>query len=119
MGFIVVVLFIVVTSIWVGVDSSGLMRGLSKEERKKIGGARSPAEWVIGCLLLWIIGFPWYLSKRGTYSAFQHRRASAAQTPSRLATCSECGRQYAEPAKFCPSCGARLKQPEEQLAGAR
>src|SRR4051812_48513801 len=52
LGFILI-LGIVGTVIWVGVDAS-------KREWKS-GGAPS---WVIGCILLWIVVFPWYLIVR-------------------------------------------------------
>jgi len=50
------------TSFWAGVDAS-------KIELKKYklpgGGPNGPAVTVIGCLLLWIIVFPWYLVNKG------------------------------------------------------
>jgi hypothetical protein len=57
MSGITALIFIVVigTTVWVGVDSS----------RRDWSGGGGTASWVIGCLLLWIVVFPWYLAKRG------------------------------------------------------
>lgn len=48
------------TTIWAGIDASKI--NLSKY---KVGGPTSPAVTVIGCLLLWIVVFPWYLVNKG------------------------------------------------------
>jgi hypothetical protein len=53
-----IVLAIVATTIWVGVDASG--RDWSGDRF-----ANSPTKWIIGMLLLWIIVFPVYLARRG------------------------------------------------------
>jgi hypothetical protein len=49
---------VVGTSIWVGVDAS-------KREWGDDSFANSTGKWVIGSLLLWIVVFPVYLSRRG------------------------------------------------------
>jgi hypothetical protein len=48
--------FVLATSLWVFVDA---------RER----GIRKPAGWAIACLLLWLIFFPWYVSRRRTPEA--------------------------------------------------
>lgn len=53
-----VVLIIIGTTVWVGVDTSG--RDFSQSKF-----ARSTAQWVIGSLFLWIVAFPAYLALRG------------------------------------------------------
>ena len=43
--------FVLATSLWVFVDA-----------REK--GIRKPVGWAIACLLLWLVFFPWYVSRR-------------------------------------------------------
>jgi hypothetical protein len=52
-------LVVVGSSIWVGFDA----RGRDWPE-KGIVGPRSVTGWVVGCLLLWIVVFPFYLTRR-------------------------------------------------------
>jgi hypothetical protein len=47
------------TSIWAAIDSSKI--GL---RRYKSGISYGPVVLFIACALLWIVGFPWYLSMR-------------------------------------------------------
>lgn len=56
--------FIVVlgTSIWVLVDTKAI--GVKKGQLKGVADL-GPWGWFFVCLLLWIIGFPFYLAKRG------------------------------------------------------
>lgn len=68
----VILLLWVCTTLWVGIDSYDLMRNISGVERKQIDVVvRSSVMWVVGCVLLWIVVFPWYLLKRQKYIAFQ------------------------------------------------
>jgi len=48
------------TSIWAGVDASKI-----ELKKYKVGGPTGPAVTIIGCLLLWIVVFPWYLVNKG------------------------------------------------------
>lgn len=48
-----IVLVVIGTTIWVGLDA--YTSGRSRWE---------VTEWVFGCLLLWILCFPWYLVDR-------------------------------------------------------
>lgn len=48
------------SSIWAGVDA-----GKIQLKKYKVGGPSSPAITVIGCLLLWVVVFPWYLINKG------------------------------------------------------
>ena len=52
---LLVILVVVGTTIWVGVDAS----------KRDWGEGMGTAGWVIFCTLLWIVGFPVYLAKRG------------------------------------------------------
>jgi len=99
-------IIVIGTIIWVGYDSAKLMKDIPKEARKQIGGGSSPAVWVIGCLLLWIIVFPWYLAKRSKYLSFsesQYKVSGPRQCPS-------CSKFYEGDPSFCPNCGAKLKE---------
>ena len=59
-----ILLLVLGTSMWVAADASALAgRGTGK-----VGGT-STAGWLIGCLLLWIIAFPFYLVQRSTFLA--------------------------------------------------
>jgi len=57
-------IFIVVlgTSIWVLIDTKII--GVKKGQLKGMADL-GPWGWFFVCLLLWIIGFPFYLAKRG------------------------------------------------------
>jgi hypothetical protein len=57
MPFMLVV--VIGTAIWVGLDAS--QRDWSNNKF-----AKSPAVWVLGCLLLWIVAFPVYLAQRSS-----------------------------------------------------
>lgn len=63
MSFIVVV----ASSIWAYTDAQGLQqRAQAQGPRRKEAnvGGQSPATRLAGCLLLWIVCFPWYLIAR-------------------------------------------------------
>jgi len=47
------------TSLWAAIDSSRIQL-----HRYKSGIALKPFGLFLGCLLLWIVAFPWYLSVR-------------------------------------------------------
>jgi hypothetical protein len=48
------------STIWAGVDA-----GKIEIKKYKVGGPTTPAWTVIGCLLFWIVVFPWYLVNKG------------------------------------------------------
>ncbi len=56
-GFIF--LIVLATSIWASVDSSKI-----ELYKYKSGIAVKPVILLIGCLFIWIVAFPWYLSMR-------------------------------------------------------
>lgn len=60
MGFIVLAI-VVGSSIWVLLDARSI--GVKKGQLRGIANM-DPGDWFICCLLLWIIAFPYYLSKR-------------------------------------------------------
>jgi len=66
------ILIIVGTSIWMGLDAQAI--GYNQPTYDKYTGKRTdkadpPFAWFLGGLLLWIVVFPWYLSKRPGYKA--------------------------------------------------
>lgn len=60
----IIVLIVLGTSIWVLVDAKSI--GVKKGQIKGMGNM-GPWAWFFVCLLLWIIGFPFYLAKRGEF----------------------------------------------------
>ena len=72
---IIILLIILCTSIWVLVDAKKI--GVKKGQMKGMTDM-GPWGWFFACLLIWIIGFPLYLAKRG-----ELKKASSAQ-PSKM-----------------------------------
>ena len=60
----IIVLVVIGTSIWVLVDAKSI--GVKKGQVKGMGDL-GPWGWFFVCLLLWIVGFPFYLAKRGEF----------------------------------------------------
>jgi hypothetical protein len=56
--YAVIVLVVVGSTIWMGVDAYHAGRSWG-----------SVAGWVIGALLVWIVAFPWYLASRRSFEA--------------------------------------------------
>ncbi|MEC7882165.1 MAG: hypothetical protein VYB35_04590 [Verrucomicrobiota bacterium] len=63
-GVLLFQIIILVSSIWVGIDSSKI-----ELKKYKSGISYGPVVMVILCLLLWIVAFPWYLVVRGKINA--------------------------------------------------
>ena len=57
-------LVIIGSSIWVLIDAKSI--GVKKGQIGGVGNL-GPWGWFFICLLLWIIGFPFYLAKRSEY----------------------------------------------------
>ncbi|MGV8057303.1 MAG: SHOCT domain-containing protein [Smithellaceae bacterium] len=72
MGY-VIWLIVIGTSIWVLFDAKSI--GVKKGQIKGIANM-GPWGWFFVCLLLWIIGFPVYLAKRGEF-----KRINSSQSP--------------------------------------
>jgi hypothetical protein len=60
----IIFLIVIGTSIWVVVDAKTI--GVKKGQIKGMGDM-GPWTWFFACLLLWIVGFPFYLAKRGEF----------------------------------------------------
>ncbi len=63
-------LLILGTSIWVLFDAKTI--GVKKGQLEGVADM-GPWGWFIVCLLLWIIGFPVYLAKRGEYKRINEK----------------------------------------------
>jgi len=61
-GFIWIM--VIATSIWVLVDAKTI--GVKKGQITGMGNM-GPWSWFFGCLLLWIVCFPFYVAKRGEF----------------------------------------------------
>ena len=104
-GFTFISLVLTVgSSIWVWYDSSNLLSKLPDKDLRKISGPKSPTGWVTGCVLLWIVFFPWYLANRSKYKV-----ASPAPSQTSAVTgprqCPSCGKYFEGNPAFCPNCG--------------
>lgn len=87
------------TAVWVGFDAG------SYKHKHGVGPNKtSPAAWIVGTLLLWIIVFPWYLFARGKAPRRQ-ASAAAAGGGSSGAFCPQCGAEFQENDAFCRKCG--------------
>jgi rRNA maturation endonuclease Nob1 len=81
-----VLIIVVVTSIWVGVDV---------RRRRRAGETKDAAwSWVAGSLLLWIVVFPLYVWSRTRPGP--QKRCPACAEPVRLAAnlCKHCGHRF-------------------------
>src|SRR4051812_19221764 len=103
-------LLVIGTTIWVGIDAGN--RDWSQEKR-----ATRPAAWVIGCLFLWIVFFPYYLVKRsGTTKKGELSQLpppvvrAVAPAPAPVATkpCPDCAETVLADARVCKHCGYRF-----------
>jgi hypothetical protein len=101
---VIVLLVVVGTVIWVGVDAS----------RRDWGNGAGTGTWVIGCILLWIVVFPVYLAKRGKAplkDAYTHTVTTAALGPVTAPSpqpayreCPHCKEPMRRDASVCPHC---------------
>lgn len=67
-------LIIIGTSIWVYFDAKSI--GVKKGQIEGIANM-GPVGWFFVCLLLWIIGFPVYLAKRGEFKRINSSKSAA------------------------------------------
>jgi hypothetical protein len=96
---LLILLVVVGSTIWVGVDAS-------KREFGDKGLVGSTAGWVVGCVLLWIVVFPYYLFRRGR-APLKSAAAAPLGLPSAGAIyreCPHCKESMRRDAKICPHC---------------
>ena len=103
-------LLVVGSSIWVGIDAFNL----AKTSNGKGPGGTSPAAWVVGCLMLWIVFFPYYLVKRGKPQLSPSTSSSDSARPRR--ECPHCRSQMRADASVCLQC-QRESDPWENRDG--
>ena len=102
MSFGLLVLLVVVgTTIWVGVDAS----------KRDWGDGMGTAGWVIFCILLWIVGFPVYLAKRGKAPLKEALFASPSVGP--LAPSPPGSPEAAALYRECPHCKEAVRRDAE------
>jgi len=114
MFLVLVVVGIIASSVWVLVDAESHQVPMSKG--KPYSPSNGSAAWFIGCLLLWIIGFPWYLIARSAVLAegrsIPPTATLAASPPTGAALlCSTCGTSLAAGARFCHVCASPAPVP--------
>jgi hypothetical protein len=59
MLFLLVLIVVIATSIWVFTDAKGRI-----DSGEHLEPIESAAGWAWGCILLWIVFFPWYLMRK-------------------------------------------------------
>lgn len=64
MGTMGVFIIVILSSIWAFADAEKIR---VKTEQNKGVGNTGPISWFLGCLILWVIVFPYYLYKRNEY----------------------------------------------------
>jgi hypothetical protein len=97
MFFALVLLVVVGTTIWVGVDAS----------KRDWGGGFGTATWVVGCIVLWIVMFPIYLVKRGGAPLKDAPPGPYVLSPppdAMYRECPHCKEGMRRDAKICPHC---------------
>ncbi|HVC85789.1 MAG TPA: hypothetical protein VNC40_00035 [Gaiellaceae bacterium] len=98
MSFGLIVLLVVVgTTIWVGFDAS---------RREWPEGKTGTGGWVIGCVLLWIVIFPIYLSRRNR-APLKDGATGGSAAPAQAAMhreCPLCKEWMRRDASVCPHC---------------
>jgi hypothetical protein len=94
---LLILLVVVGTTVWVGVDAS---------KRDWSGSGGGAATWVVGCILLWIVVFPIYLVKRGKAPLKDAPSGSAKLSPpgSTYRECPHCKEPIRRDADTCPHC---------------
>ena len=112
-GLVLGVLVVIGTSVWVWHDADTHKIPISDSKPYSVNtGAWA---WFGTCVVLWIVGFPYYLSRR---SQVLGQRARAHEAPRNFqapasaslakpgAYCMRCGAAVIHGAAFCHACGA-------------
>ena len=105
-GFVLGVLVVIGTSIWVLIDSS--THRIPINDSKPYSANTGAWAWLGTCLVLWIVGFPYYLVRR---SQVLHHQQAEANRPMAHWPVRDQTRMPAGPANaggYCARCGAAL-----------
>lgn len=97
-------LLVIASAIWVGIDAGKIMPDKETIKSKNISGLQSPGAWIAGCILFWIVFFPWYLSKRQEYKSL-----SIVDPNKQVNHCMSCSKYYEGVPRFCPNCGSKTQ----------
>jgi hypothetical protein len=98
--FSVVALIVIGTTIWVGFDAS----------KRDWTGRSGTATYVVGCILLWIVCFPWYLSVRNKVPLKGQGQGAVTTAPHGIPAeamyreCPFCKEAMRRDASHCPHC---------------
>lgn len=71
----IIPIIVILTSIWVFIDAKKI--GVQKGQIEGMGNL-NPIGWLVACLMLWIVSFPFYLAKRGEYKRINSSKAQKA-----------------------------------------
>jgi len=110
----IVEILILISCIWAGIDSSKI-----ELKKYKTSLSCSPFVLFLGCLLVWIIVFPWYLIVRGKIKSgtiqlkdgmsLSQPVITTEPTDSRIEKkCPHCAEPVLIDAKLCKHCGSKL-----------
>jgi len=98
-------LLVIGSSIWVFFDATAI--GVKKGQVSGIADM-NPGGWLLGCLLLWIIAFPLYLSKRSEFKSINSRN-NAPGIPQQPRN-NNSQRSPSVDEKVCPYCAEVIKR---------
>jgi hypothetical protein len=99
---------IIASSVWVLVDAQ--KQKVAMNRKRPYSPSNGSVAWFIGCLLLWIIGFPWYLVARSAVLAERRSPTTPLASSSSAGVaphCATCGALLASGAGFCHVCGSQ------------
>ncbi len=91
---------VIATSIWVLVDAEKI--GVKKGRVEGLADL-GPWGWFAFCILLWIIGFPYYLAKRGELKRIAESGPSSQQQPESF-VCPVCSAENPLDVSQCRNC---------------